>query len=279
MYGDNYRWWVGTVTNNLDPLETGRVQVRIFGVHSDKEEDIRSYDLPWAQCIVPTTEGGSSGIGKALTNNLLFNGHNVFATYNNNVLENKKNLSVHHLNVENDFDLEFLPDRLDGIVYCPGLISLKPFRRLTIEELTRDLNIQVFGLIKVIQKAYSNLRKSQDASIVAFSTVAVQKGFNFHSQVAISKGAIEGLIRSLAAEFAPKIRVNAIAPSLTDTPLASDLINSDEKKTSNAEKHPLKRLGTAEDIANAASFLLSSESSWMTGQVLSVDGGMSSIKS
>tara|TARA_B100000683_G_scaffold170442_1_gene164179 strand:+ start:2892 stop:3584 length:693 start_codon:yes stop_codon:yes gene_type:complete len=223
--------------------------------------------------------GGSSGIGKALTENLLINGHNVFATYNNNILENKNNLSVHHLNVENDFDLEFLPDRLDGIVYCPGLISLKPFRRLNIEDLTRDLNIQVFGLVKVIQKAYSNLRKSQDASIVAFSTVAVQKGFNFHSQVAISKGAIEGLIRSLAAEFAPKIRVNAIAPSLTDTPLASDLINSEEKRASNAEKHPLKRLGTAEDIANTASFLLSSESSWMTGQVLSVDGGMSSIKS
>jgi len=122
------------------------------------------------------------------------------------------------------------------------------------------------------------LKKSENASIVLFSTVAVQTGFNFHSQVAVSKGAIEGLSRSLAAEFAPKIRVNAIAPSLTDTGLASKLLSSEEKKQANAERHPLKKIGTPKDIAEMAVFLLSEKANWITGQILHVDGGMSSIK-
>jgi NAD(P)-dependent dehydrogenase (short-subunit alcohol dehydrogenase family) len=113
---------------------------------------------------------------------------------------------------------------------------------------------------------------------VLFSTVAVQAGFNFHSQVAVSKGAIEGLSKSLAAEFAPTIRVNAIAPSLTDTPLASKMLDKPEKKEANAQRHPLKRIGEADDIAQAAAFLLSDKSSWITGQVLHVDGGMSTLK-
>jgi NAD(P)-dependent dehydrogenase (short-subunit alcohol dehydrogenase family) len=120
--------------------------------------------------------------------------------------------------------------------------------------------------------------KAGKGSIVLFSTVAVQQGFNFHAQVAVSKGAIEGLTRSLAAEFAPTVRVNCIAPSLTDTPLAEKLLNSDQKREANAERHPLKRVGTSTDIANAAGFLLSEDSSWMTGQILKIDGGMSSIK-
>ncbi|MFT4666314.1 MAG: NAD(P)-dependent dehydrogenase (short-subunit alcohol dehydrogenase family), partial [Gammaproteobacteria bacterium] len=122
------------------------------------------------------------------------------------------------------------------------------------------------------------LKAAESASVVLFSTVAVQLGFNFHSQVAASKGAIEGLTRSLAAEWAPAIRVNAIAPSLTDTPLAAKLLSNDEKKEANAQKHPMKKIGTPEDVAQMAAFLLSDQSSWMTGQILSLDGGMSSIK-
>ena len=122
------------------------------------------------------------------------------------------------------------------------------------------------------------LAKSEAPSIVLFSSVAVHSGFNFHSQVSVSKGAIEGLTKSLAAEFAPKIRINAIAPSLTDTPMAAKLLSNDQKREANALRHPLKRIGAAADIANSALFLLSEKSSWITGQILHVDGGMSSIK-
>ena len=130
----------------------------------------------------------------------------------------------------------------------------------------------------MIQAALPKLKDSDNASIVLFSTVAVQSGLNFHSLVASSKGAIEGLTRALSAELAPKIRVNCIAPSLTDTPLAASLLNTDQKKEANALRHPLKRIGTATDIANMAEFLLSDKSSWITGQILHVDGGMGSIK-
>jgi NAD(P)-dependent dehydrogenase (short-subunit alcohol dehydrogenase family) len=139
------------------------------------------------------------------------------------------------------------------------------------------LQLQTIGAIRIIQQVLPNL-KAGKGSVVMFSTVAVQQGFNFHSQVAVSKGAIEGLTRSLAAELAPTIRVNCVAPSLTDTPLAGRLLNSEQKKDANAERHPLKRIGTSEDIANAVAYLLSDESSWVTGQVIKVDGGISTIK-
>ena len=122
------------------------------------------------------------------------------------------------------------------------------------------------------------MKKSTNASIVLFSTVAVQTGFSFHSQVSASKGALEGMAKALAAEFAPLIRVNCIAPSLTDTPLSASMLNSDQKKQANAQRHPLKRIGTVEDPANMAEFLLSAKSSWMTGQIIHVDGGMSSLR-
>ena len=114
--------------------------------------------------------------------------------------------------------------------------------------------------------------------LLLFSTVAVQTGLPFHSQIAASKGAVEGLTKALAAEFAPKIRVNCIAPSLTNTPLAASLLNTAEKVEANAQRHPLKRIGTTEDIANMAMFLLSEKASWVTGQIMHVDGGFSTIK-
>ncbi len=222
--------------------------------------------------------GASSGIGKALAKQVADQGNNVFGTYNSSEPEPSEQIEYHHLNVlDLELDLSFVPDELHGLVYCPGSINLKPFHRIKPEEFIDDLHLQVIGGIRVVQALLPKL-KAGKGSIVFFSTVAVQQGFNFHSQVAVSKGAIEGLTRSLAAEFSPTIRVNCIAPSLTDTPLAEKLLNSDQKREANAERHPLKRIGTAEDIANAAAFLLSDESSWMTGQILKVDGGMSSIK-
>ena len=222
--------------------------------------------------------GASSGIGLALAQLLKSQGKNVYCTYNSNALQEDSNTKRFDV-LNNSFDPDFLPDNLDGFVYCPGSIDLKPFTRLEKDDILNDVRLQVIGAVEVLQKVLPRLKAAGQASVVFFSTVAVSSGFNYHSQVAISKGAIEGLARSLSAEFAPNIRVNVIAPSLTDTPLAARLLNSDLKRESNAERHPLKRLGTAIDIAESAAFLLSDKSSWMTGQVLHVDGGMSSIRS
>lgn len=224
--------------------------------------------------------GASSGIGKKLALILSESGQMVYGTYFNTTPKSDlKNTSFHYLDVTNDtVNFDFLPDRLDGLVYCPGSINLKPFHRIRPEEFAEDYHLQVIGAVKAIQAALPRLKKSGQASIVLFSTIAVQSGFNFHSQVSASKGAIEGLTRALAAELAPTVRVNCIAPSLTDTPLAEKLLNTEEKKVANAQRHPLKRIGTTEDIAYMAEFLLSDRSSWITGQVLHVDGGMSSLK-
>ena len=170
---------------------------------------------------------------------------------------------------------EQLPERIDGLVYFPGTVRLKPFKALKAEDFAEDFSINVQGAIQAIQVVLKNF--NEDSSIVLFSTVAVQRGMNYHSSVVASKGAIEGLTRSLAAELAPKIRVNAIAPSITETKIAERFINTDEKKENSARRHPLKRIGEATDIANMIDFLLSHKSSWITGQVMAVDGGLSSI--
>jgi NAD(P)-dependent dehydrogenase (short-subunit alcohol dehydrogenase family) len=224
--------------------------------------------------------GGSSGIGYELSNKLADQGYDVIATYNQNKVSSEKaNLSYNHLNVlDKESDLSFLPRQLDGLVYCPGSVNLKPFHRIKPEEFVSDYELQVAGAVKTIQAVLPLLRQSEHPAIVLFSTVAVQMGFNFHSQVASSKGAIEGLMRALAVEFAPKIRVNCVAPSLTDTPLTRNLINTDEKRLLNEQRHPLKRIGKPADIAEAVEFLLSEKASWITGQVLHVDGGMSKLK-
>lgn len=224
--------------------------------------------------------GGSTGIGYELSNLLADKGYQVIATYNKNKTESEKsNLHYYPLNVlESDIDLSFLPDQLDGLVYCPGSVNLKPFQRIKPDDFVADYELQVVGAIKILQATIPMLRKSANPSVVLFSTVAVQLGFNFHAQVAASKGAIEGLMRSLAVELAPKIRVNCVAPSLTDTPLTQNLINTPEKREANAQRHPLKRIGTPLDIALAVEFLLSENSQWVTGQVMHVDGGMSHLK-
>ena len=223
--------------------------------------------------------GGSSGTGLALSSILAENGCQVFASFNKNEKKDSENIRYFQLNVLEDLpDFSFLPQTLNGIVYCPGSIKLKPFHRIKAEDFSKDFSLQVVGAIKIIQAMLPRLKNAQDASLVFFSTVAVRTGFPFHTQVATSKGAVEGLMRSLAADLAPKIRVNCIAPSLTDTPLAASLLNSESKKEINAKRHPLQRIGQASDLANAAEFLLSEKSGWITGQVFPVDGGISTLK-
>lgn len=225
--------------------------------------------------------GGSNGIGKALATQLAKEGKQVTATFNKNEpQEEDTNIRYHHLNVlDETLSLDFISETLTGIVYCPGSIHLRPFERIKPADFESDYQLQVIGAVKIMQAVLPRLKKAGNASIVLFSTVAVQSGFPFHAQVAASKGAIEGLTKALAAEYAPKIRVNCIAPSLTDTPLAAMLLNNEQKKEANAQRHPMKRVGCAEDIAAMAAFLLSEKASWITGQIFQVDGGISSLKS
>lgn len=217
--------------------------------------------------------GGNSGIGKSLVRLLEDQESNLF-------LYSKSGQGTIPLDASQDFpELSGLPEVIDGLVYLPGTIRLKPFHRLSIEDFREEMEVNFFGAVRVLQACLSRLKKSSSASVVLFSTVAVQTGLGFHAGIASAKGAIEGLTRSLAAEWAAQaIRVNAVAPSLTDTPLASNLLSSDEKRQASDKRHPLGRIGQPEDSAQAALFLLSEASSWVTGQILPVDGGLSNLK-
>ncbi len=224
--------------------------------------------------------GASSGIGQQLAMQLAESGHQVFATYFSKKVQSE-NASIHYqyLNVmDEELRFDFLPESISGLIYCPGSINLRPFERIKPADFAADYQLQVVGAVKTIQALLPRLKKTDHASIVMFSTVAVQTGLSFHSQVSASKGAIEGLTKALAAEFAPSIRVNCIAPSLTDTPLAAALLNSEPKKEANAQRHPLKRIGNAKDLADMAEFLISEKAAWITGQIIHVDGGFSTLK-
>lgn len=225
--------------------------------------------------------GGSSGIGLALVKKLVVEGHNVWSAsrQKGELIDGVNYIEFDVLGEVDKLKYE-LPDVLDGLAYCPGTINLKPFIRLSETDFLNDFKVNVLGAVKTIQVSINALKKSQSASVLLFSTVAVQTGMSFHASIAASKGAIEGLTKSLAAEFAQnKIRVNAIAPSLTDTPLAQALVSTPEKREASDKRHPLGRIGTSKELSEAAYFLLSDNSSWITGQILGIDGGLSAIKS
>lgn len=221
--------------------------------------------------------GASSGIGRSLAEQLLTQGYHVISASRSN--PNLPGVEHHDWTAPAAFPKEILPPVLHGVVYCPGTISLKPFHRFTMADFTSDFEVNTLGAVQVLQAAFGSLKAAGESSVVLFSTVAVQTGMSFHASVAASKGAIEGITRSLAAEWAPnKIRVNAIAPSLTQTPLANALLSTPEKVEASNKRHPLGRVGQAVDVANLAHFLLSDQSTWLTGQVIGLDGGMGSLK-
>lgn len=181
--------------------------------------------------------------------------------------------------VKDDLSEVSLPEEIHGVVFCPGSINLRPFHRLSEEDFLADFHQNFLGAVKIIQKCLPALKKSGSASIVLFSTVAAKVGMPFHTSIAASKGAIESFTRSLAAELASaKIRVNVIAPSLSDTGLAAQLLSIDEKRLASAKRHPLQRIGSADDSAQVVEFLISDKSSWITAQVIGVDGGLGTIK-
>ncbi len=219
--------------------------------------------------------GGSHGIGKSITD-ALHESHDLYIACRSK--EGLENLDVTHIQFdvnEGKLDLDAIPEKLDGFVYCPGSITLKPFKMLSEEDFKKEMDLNFFGLVRVLKEVAPRL--DEGSSAVFFSTVAVGTGMPFHTSVAAAKGAIEGFARAMAAEYAPKVRVNVIAPSLVDTPLSARLLNNDKKQESMADRHPLKRYGKPEDIASLAAFLLSDQSSWMTGQTLGVDGGLATI--
>ena len=221
--------------------------------------------------------GASSGIGKEVAKKFLNSKDHNLILASRTKPDLNGDYQYQELDVSGEVSLD-LPDELHGLVYAPGTINLKPFHRLKEEDFLNDFQLNTLGAIKVIQPALKSLKNSKNGSIVLFSTVAVGTGLSFHASVSSAKGALEGLGRSLSAELAPNIRVNMIAPSLTDTPLAERLLSSEDKRQANADRHPLKKIGTTEDIASAARYLLSDESAWMTGQTLTIDGGLSVIR-
>lgn len=223
--------------------------------------------------------GASSGIGLAIAESLQAEGANLFTACR----RIPQGIKSQHITwdvtqpVAGIFDT--LPDTLHGIVYTPGTINLKPLQRFSLDDFRNDFEINVLGAVAAIQANLGRLRKANGASILLFSTVAVQTGMGFHASIATAKGAVEGLTRSLAAELAAaRIRCNALAPSLTDTPLAGMLLSTEEKRDSSNKRHPIGRVGTPQDLAAAAKLLLSDEGSWITGQVIGIDGGMGRLK-
>jgi len=221
--------------------------------------------------------GGNSGIGYSAAKLLKQSGDHVIAAARTPGPLEELGIEVQPFDAHGEPELE-LPDQLDGLVYFPGSISLKPFHRLTEADFLNDYHVNCLGAAKAIQAALPALKKSPSASIVLFSTIAVKQGMPFHASISAAKAAVEGLALSLAAELAPKIRVNVIAPSLTDTPLADKLLSTDEKRDASAKRHPLQLVGDPEDTAQHVAFLLSAASKFMTGQVMRPDGGLSSIR-
>lgn len=223
--------------------------------------------------------GGSSGIGLELTRLLAGRGdHVTVASRHGESLEDIDGVAWQSYDATDPGATLELPERLDGFVYCPGSILLKPFHRISDDEFRSEMEINYLGAIRALRLALPALKRSDSASVLFFSTVAVAAGLPYHAGIAGAKGAVEALTRTLAAELAPAIRVNCLALSLTDTPLAGALLSNADKRQAAADRHPLKRIGDAAETARAAAFLLDADSGFMTGQILHLDGGLSTLR-
>ena len=226
--------------------------------------------------------GGSKGIGLELVRLLHDSAERieVYSRQTDELTEDEK-VTHHQCDFTNDdLAIDGLPDEIHGAVYCPGSINLRSFRGLKVEDFRTDFEVNVVGAVKFLQACLPGLKKGANgnpSSVVLFSTVAVAQGMSMHASIASAKGAVEGLTRSLASELAPTIRVNCIAPALTETPLSAKFFENEDSRKAMAAKYPLGRTGKPSDLAAMAQFLLLPSSGWMTGQVIGVDGGMSTL--
>lgn len=225
--------------------------------------------------------GANGGTGEALARLLDAEGHDIFLTARD---PSKLDMDAPSASVDvtQEYQIEAAIAQADsgegiaGLAYCIGTIDLKPFKSTGDDDFQRALEINLLGAIRALRAAEKSL-KSASGSVVLFSTIAATRGFNNHAAISAGKGAVEGLAKTLAAEWAPNVRVNCIAPSLTETELAKPLLSSDQMKAAIEKMHPLPRLGQPEDLAQMAAFLLTGKSTWITGQVLHVDGGRSTL--
>lgn len=224
--------------------------------------------------------GGSNGIGLGIVQRLSREGKKVLVlSRTSEHLSELDGVTHQTIDVSTDeITADMLPEKIAGLAYCPGTLNLKSFKKLKPDVFRSDFEVNVIGAVKAIQAAMPGMKAAENPSVLLFSTVAVGQGMFAHASIAASKGAIEGLTRSLAAELSPNVRVNCIAPALTNTTLTSRLFTSEDKIAAMGEKYPLKRTGTVDDLAEVSCFLMSPGSGWVTGQVIGVDGGMSTVR-
>ena len=222
--------------------------------------------------------GASSDIGLEISKLAKADGHNIYATSRDDANANNFDNFI-QLDPNKSLDvLDDLPEDIDGLVYCPGTINLRSLQRLTLEDIKNEMEVNFYGAFNIIKKVLPNLKKNDGASVVLFSTVAVKTGMPMHSSIAAAKGAVEGLAKSLAAELAPRVAINCVAPSIVDTKLAANILSTDERKQASADRHPLKTIGSINSIANSAYFLLQAKENWISGQIFRPDGGLSALK-
>ena len=220
--------------------------------------------------------GGTKGIGKAIIDLLIE--ENKITCMSRNVSDyNHENYN----HIQLDATLDNFPDleKIDSLVYCPGSINLKPISTLSIEDFRNDFELNVIGAVKSIKKYLPLLKKGENPSILLFSTVATKLGMPYHASVSASKSAIDGIVKTLGAELAPKIRINAIAPTITNTELASKILRNEKVLENMIERHPLMKILSANEVAKMAKFLISEDGSSISGQIINMDAGIVSFKS